>query len=233
MQRPTTPLRRTNSRLSDHEEHYPIEVSPLDNAIGDKVGELADGMATLDRNLKDLQIIHTNLNNFNESFSTLLYGLQMNAWCAEFHNGPRYCDFSRRKELAEMEERARESHLRAEQERRQLQLVQETPTRLPSEPSDGDVTYMRNDNSFVIQPPSSYQRQLPSRIPQSSRASRIRPPSSLRQPRGRGNYLRGGSRGVTGARGGSTLGRGGVYRPGSIGAETNTRGASTTTRRWI
>ncbi|KAG5363380.1 DASH complex subunit DAM1 [Yarrowia sp. B02] len=207
--RPTTPLRRSNSRQSDHEEHYPLAESALDSAIGEQMAELADGMAALDRNLKDLQVVHTHLNNFNESFSTLIYGLQMNAWCAEFHNGPRSCDFARRKEIEEMEERARQAQMQAERDRLALQ-VQETPTRLPSEPSDGDVTYMRNDNSFVIQP-GSYQNALPSRIPQSSRASRIRPPSSI-PPRGR-SYLRGGTRGVTGR------GRG--------------RGGSEATRRWL
>ncbi|RDW27325.1 DASH complex subunit DAM1 [Yarrowia lipolytica] len=223
MQRPTTPLRRSNSRQSDHEEHYPIVESVLDMAIGEQMAELADGMSALDRNLKDLQVIHTNLNNFNESFSTLIYGLQMNAWCAEFHNGPRSCDFARRKEVEEMEERARRAQMQAERDRMAMQQIQETPTRLPSEPSDGDVTYMRNDNSFIIQPPSSYQSQLPSRIPQSSRASRIRPPNSLRPPRGRGSYLRGGSRGVTGGRGSYTgVGRG-SGRPASEG----------TTRRWL
>lgn len=206
--RPTTPLRRSNSRQSDHEEHYPIRDSALDTAIGEQMGELAEGMSALDRNLKDLQVVHTNLNNFNESFSTLIYGLQMNAWCAEFHNGPRSCDFARRKELQEMEERTRQLQL----EKMAMQQVQETPTRLPSEPSDGDVTYMRNDNSFIIQPPSSYQHQLPSRIPQSNRKSRIRPPNSLRPPRGRGGYLRGGSRGVTGGRGGANVARGGEQK---------------------
>ena len=90
--RPTTPLRptsrtslrdsssakRQSSRdASDHAEN------PLKN-LEPAFAELADGMADLEANFMHLQLMHESLARFTEDFGSLLYGMNVNAFCVDF-----------------------------------------------------------------------------------------------------------------------------------------------------
>ncbi|ODQ63728.1 hypothetical protein NADFUDRAFT_84333 [Nadsonia fulvescens var. elongata DSM 6958] len=117
-QRPTTPHRRslTYSIAQAHTPtpHFPISglslPTPLETILlrppiktvrsNDSVEpnllpppqapltELMDGLADLDQNLQHIQSVHDCVNSFTESFSSLIYGLEMNAWCFEFKEAP-------------------------------------------------------------------------------------------------------------------------------------------------
>lgn len=100
--KPTTP--RTDRRhlhrssgvhlpsLSPKVHHYPIDADnlPMDSTeIVEKFTDIVQSMETLDTNMRDLCHIHDNLSNqFNESFSSFLYGLSMTMWCVDFPGCP-------------------------------------------------------------------------------------------------------------------------------------------------
>ena len=45
-------------------------------------------MADLEANFMHLQLMHESLSRFSESFAGFLYGLNMNAFCVDFVEGP-------------------------------------------------------------------------------------------------------------------------------------------------
>ncbi|KAH3898865.1 uncharacterized protein SCODWIG_03769 [Saccharomycodes ludwigii] len=58
--------------------------SPLNTRVIEHLSKLEDKLDTLSHNLTGLNIIHENLINFNESCSSLLYGMMCNSWCVDF-----------------------------------------------------------------------------------------------------------------------------------------------------
>ncbi|KAA8906284.1 DASH complex subunit Dam1-domain-containing protein [Sphaerosporella brunnea] len=83
--RPTTPLRRSNSRSGARQlsnESFPL------NALEPQFAELSDAMATLEANFHDLREMHDSISRFNENFSAFLYGLNLNAYCVDFPEAP-------------------------------------------------------------------------------------------------------------------------------------------------
>lgn len=90
--RPTTPLRpssRTSlrdsssvKRCSSHDASDPAE-NPLKD-LEPAFAELADGMADLEANFMHLQLMHESLARFTEDFGSLLYGMNVNAFCVDF-----------------------------------------------------------------------------------------------------------------------------------------------------
>ncbi|KAK9240084.1 dash complex subunit dam1 [Lipomyces kononenkoae] len=93
--RPTTPLRRSVSRpghtlaSSGLYSTFPLE------ALKPQLAELSDSLADLDTNFQYLEIMHENLARFTESFAAFLYGLEVNAWCVDFHEAPTIESFER------------------------------------------------------------------------------------------------------------------------------------------
>lgn len=45
-------------------------------------------MADLEANMMHFQLMHESLARFSESFASFLYGLNMNAFCVDFPEGP-------------------------------------------------------------------------------------------------------------------------------------------------
>ncbi|KAM0227642.1 hypothetical protein ACHAPO_011362 [Fusarium lateritium] len=88
--RPTTPLRpssRSSFRDSarggrDHDAPFPL------NTFEPAFAELSDAMADLEANMMHFQLMHESLARFSESFASFLYGLNMNAFCVDFPEGP-------------------------------------------------------------------------------------------------------------------------------------------------
>jgi DASH complex subunit DAM1 len=52
------------------------------------LAEFSDAMADLEANLLHLALLHESLARFGESFASFLYGLNVNAFCADFPEVP-------------------------------------------------------------------------------------------------------------------------------------------------
>ncbi|KAF6818405.1 DASH complex subunit Dam1 [Colletotrichum plurivorum] len=101
--RPTTPLRpssRSSLRESARESVHGGEIFPL-NAFEPAFAELSDAMADLEANMMHFQLMHESLARFSESFASFLYGLNMNAFCVDFPEGPVAESFRRAKQQEE------------------------------------------------------------------------------------------------------------------------------------
>ncbi|KAF8537172.1 DASH complex subunit Dam1-domain-containing protein, partial [Trichophaea hybrida] len=166
--RPTTPLRRPNSRSSIRqisEEAFPL------NALETQFAELADTMVTLESNFQDLQTMHESISRFNENFAAFLFGLNMNAFCIDFPEGPTAESFKR---VAEKE----------------AQFSSSGYPKPKNDYGDTETTFMTTDTSFVAEPPTveSTTPAPPSKTP----ARRV---PAVRGGRGRGRVGSGIARG--------------------------------------
>ncbi|KAM7207963.1 DASH complex subunit DAM1 [Naviculisporaceae sp. PSN 640] len=180
--RPTTPLRpssRSSFRESARESVTGDAPFPL-NAFEPAFAELSDAMADLEANMMHFQIMHESLARFSESFASFMYGLNMNAFCVDFPEGPIPESFKRMKQ---------------QEERRQG-----TASRFPEKTDlEGETTFMTTETSFVENPTSA--ARTPKRNPSVSRQSRVPPPSTSTSTRG-GTTTRGGQT-TRGGRGGT------------------------------
>ncbi|KAI3402043.1 hypothetical protein diail_4017 [Diaporthe ilicicola] len=177
--RPTTPL-RPSSRSSFRESAKASTGGggpsfPL-NAFEPAFAELSDAMSDLEANMVHFQLMHESLARFSESFASFMYGLNMNAFCVDYPEGP----------IAESFRRAKQ---REEQATTQLPDAKST-----GEP-EGETTFMTTDTSFVDNPSSSRAAgpkfQTPAPKP---RTSRVPAPSTRGGSQTRGG--RGGTRGT-------------------------------------
>ncbi|KAF5130478.1 DASH complex subunit DAM1 [Metarhizium anisopliae] len=95
--RPTTPL-RPSSRSSFRDSARNVRGGgaefPL-NVFEPAFAELSDAMADLEANMMHFQLMHESLARFSESFASFLYGLNMNAFCVDFPEGPIAESFAR------------------------------------------------------------------------------------------------------------------------------------------
>ncbi|KAJ4355110.1 DASH complex subunit dam1, partial [Neurospora sp. IMI 360204] len=73
------------------------------NAFEPAFAELADAMADLEANMMHFQLMHESLARFSEDFASFLYGLNMNAFCVDFPEGPLTESFKRMREKEERE----------------------------------------------------------------------------------------------------------------------------------
>ncbi|KAK0721396.1 DASH complex subunit Dam1-domain-containing protein [Apiosordaria backusii] len=191
--RPTTPLRpssRSSFRESARSSVQGDNASFPLNAFEPAFAELSDAMADLEANMMHFQLMHESLARFSESFASFLYGLNMNAFCVDFPEGPMAESFRRM--------RAREQEQQLQDQHQQQQS---------SDGFDGDPTFMTTDTSFVDNPPS-VKKPAP-KYSSTSRASRVPPPSVRGTASStRGGTARGGARGASsstrGTRGAST-----------------------------
>ncbi|PHH74666.1 hypothetical protein CDD82_4829 [Ophiocordyceps australis] len=177
--RPTTPLRpssRASLCQSAHSQGHNHGFSPV-NVLEPSFAELSDAMADLEANMMHFQLMHESLARFSESFASFLYGLNMNAFCVDFPEGPVNESFSR-----------------------------DRPHSHPRRPEiDTEATFMTTDTSFIESPlridkshgtrpsvaPEGRQSRLPyaSRGVSSSDKTTVRGrgrSSGLARPRGRG-----------------------------------------------
>ncbi|POR33958.1 Uncharacterized protein TPAR_05848 [Tolypocladium paradoxum] len=180
--RPTTPLRPSSrSSLRDSARSAGDGDAPFPlNTFEPAFAELSDAMADLEANMMHFQLMHESLARFSESFASFLYGLNMNAFCVDFPEGPIPESFRR--------------------DRQQQQDAQAGSTARSE--SDAEATFMTTDTSFVENPPTSTkpnpkpstpesrQSRLPFARGTSSRGrTNVRArgrPSGLARPRGRG-----------------------------------------------
>lgn len=101
--RPTTPLRpssRSSFRDSARNSVSGDAPFPL-NTFEPAFAELSDAVADLEANMMHFQLMHESLSRFNESFASFLYGLNMNAFCVDFPEGPVSESFKRARLLAQ------------------------------------------------------------------------------------------------------------------------------------
>ncbi|KAK4203602.1 putative DASH complex subunit DAM1 [Triangularia verruculosa] len=192
--RPTTPLRpssRSSFRESARSSVQGDNASFPLNAFEPAFAELSDAMADLEANMMHFQLMHESLARFSESFASFLYGLNMNAFCVDFPEGP-----------------VAESFKRARQREQEQQLHDQQQQHQSSDGFDGDPTFMTTDTSFAE--PASVKKPAP-KYSSTGRASRMPPPSVRGTSSTRGGTTRG-ARGASsstrGTRGTSNTARG-------------------------
>ncbi|KAI0475026.1 DASH complex subunit Dam1-domain-containing protein [Xylariaceae sp. FL0804] len=180
--RPTTPL-RPSSRSSFRESaqraagggrgDQPSQPSfPLE-AFEPAFGELADAVADLEANMMHFQLMHESLARFSESFASFLYGLNMNAFCVDFPEGP-----------------VPESFRRARQNDDDQPAVRSRSTERAD--IEGETTFMTTDTTFVENPPTTGKPTPKKFSTAETRQSRVPGPSrGGTQGRGRGASARG------------------------------------------
>ncbi|KAI1100432.1 DASH complex subunit Dam1-domain-containing protein [Jackrogersella minutella] len=180
--RPTTPLRpssRSSFRESAQRSVEGSEPFPL-NTFEPAFAELSDAVADLEVNMMNFQLMHESLARFSESFASFLYGLNMNAFCVDFQEGPIPESFRRMKLN---EEQAPAGRSRSAERGGEL---------------DGETTFMTTDTSFVENPPTVSKPTPKKFATPDARQSRV--PSSSRggtqQSRGRGGTGRGRTSGL-------------------------------------
>ncbi|KAI0836825.1 DASH complex subunit Dam1-domain-containing protein [Hypoxylon sp. FL0890] len=175
--RPTTPLRpssRSSFRESAQRSVEGSEPFPL-NIFEPAFAELSDAVADLEANMMHFQLMHESLARFSEDFASFLYGLNMNAFCVDFPEGPIAESFRR----AKLNEEQQPSTGRSRSVERGHEL-------------DGETTFMTTDTSFVEHPPTVSKPTPKKFATPDTRQSRL--PSSSRggtQSRGRGGTGRG------------------------------------------
>ncbi|KAK3985637.1 DASH complex subunit DAM1 [Cladorrhinum sp. PSN332] len=216
--RPTTPLRpssRSSFRDSARSSVQGDTASFPLNAFEPGFAELADAMADLEANMMHFQLMHESLARFSESFASFLYGLNMNAFCVDFPEGP-------------MTESFRRMKAKEEEESQRIQLGGSVPQERPMGGGlggalEGETTFMTTDTSFVDNPPTSGRPtpkfQTPART---GRQSRVPPPAV----RGTSSSTRGGTTTTRGGRGGTTTGTDTRGARGTGIARGTTRGRS-------
>ncbi|KAI1424252.1 DASH complex subunit Dam1-domain-containing protein [Xylaria sp. FL1777] len=156
--RPTTPLRpssRSSFRESAQRSVDGHEPFPL-NAFEPAFAELSDAIADLEANMMHFQLMHESLARFGESFASFLYGLNMNAFCVDFPEGPIAESFRRAKQSEEQPVRSRST------ERGEV---------------DGETTFMTTDMSFVENPPTASKPTPKKSAAPDPRQSRVPAPS--------------------------------------------------------
>ncbi|KAI5460263.1 DASH complex subunit Dam1-domain-containing protein [Mariannaea sp. PMI_226] len=171
--RPTTPLRPSSrSSFRDSARHAGSGDAPFPlNAFEPAFAELSDSMADLEANMMHFQLMHESLSRFTESFASFLYGLNMNAFCVDFPEGP----------VAES--------FRRERPTKQDQPV---PTNPPSRGDDGEMTFMQVTHPELLTTDTSFVEN-PSTTTKSSKFATPTPDTrQSRPPSTRGSSVRGG-----------------------------------------
>ncbi|PNH50928.1 hypothetical protein VD0002_g5349 [Verticillium dahliae] len=87
-------------------------------------------MADLEANMMHFQLMHESLSRFSESFASFLYGLNMNAFCVDFPEGPVAESFRRDRQHVD------------------LQATDPVPERPGRGDDDGETTFMTTDTPF-------------------------------------------------------------------------------------
>lgn len=179
------------------------------NAFEPAFAELSDSMADLEANMMHFQLMHESLARFSESFASFLYGLNMNAFCVDFPEGPMAESFRRMKTREEEEGLVHGA-----------MSGNEDNTRSGGGGGrdgggfDGETTFMTTDTSFIDNP-STFSKPTPKKgSAPTGRQSRVPPPAARGTTSTRGGTARGGRGGTTagnetrGTRGAGSVGRG-------------------------
>ncbi|KAI1469420.1 DASH complex subunit Dam1-domain-containing protein [Daldinia caldariorum] len=181
--RPTTPLRpssRSSFRESAQRSVQGGEPFPL-NAFEPAFAEFSDAMADLEANMMHFQLMHESLSRFSESFASFMYGLNMNAFCVDFPEGP-------------IPESFRRAKVREEQS--PVAVTRSRSTERGGE-FDGETTFMTTDTSFVENPPTLSKPTPKKFAAPDTRQSRVPAPSrGGSQSRGRTGTGRGRASGL-------------------------------------
>ncbi|KAI2603026.1 DASH complex subunit Dam1-domain-containing protein [Hypoxylon fragiforme] len=175
--RPTTPLRpssRSSFRESAQRSVEGSEPFPL-NVFEPAFAELSDAVADLEANMMHFQLMHESLARFSEDFASFLYGLNMNAFCVDFPEGP-----------------IAESFRRVKLNEDQQPTTGRSRSTERGEMMDGETTFMTTDTSFVENPPTVSKATPKKFATPDTRQSRMPGPSrGGTQSRGRAGTSRG------------------------------------------
>ncbi|KAL2151258.1 hypothetical protein VTH82DRAFT_6356 [Thermothelomyces myriococcoides] len=148
--RPTTPLRpssRSSFRDSARNSVQGESASFPLNAFEPAFAELSDAIADLEANMMHFQLMHESLARFSESFASFLYGLNMNAFCVDFPEGPITESFKRKK----LKEEEQQQNTTTPPERTSGEADAETTFIVKPPISSSCPFYNRSGNDVVVQ----------------------------------------------------------------------------------
>ncbi|ODV94276.1 hypothetical protein PACTADRAFT_51141 [Pachysolen tannophilus NRRL Y-2460] len=124
--RPSTPHRLMSRQPIPQQSpklHYPIEDNiPLSL---EQFQELAESLNVLEDNLIKVNFINESIVKFNESFSSLLYGLLINSYCTEFTEAPSREDFSKNQDALDSVIDRMETEIKNLEEEERLEIERE------------------------------------------------------------------------------------------------------------
>lgn len=174
--KPTTPKSRSRRQLQrssgvfgllpqSPKIHYPVDADnlPLESAANtERFEQLSDAMEELEVNMSNLQQIHDLISRgFNESFSSLLYGLSMTMWCVDFPGNPSKAQWEKLNLSNEIDERIHKLNERIKtlkQENQTLNIKLANNNKLKtnilknSKRTNIDDSFNSTDNSFINNP---------------------------------------------------------------------------------
>ncbi|EPY53359.1 DASH complex subunit Dam1 [Schizosaccharomyces cryophilus OY26] len=133
------------------ENKNPNAIPPNLQTFANSLAALDDGVNEFRKRMNQLSVTKQNLDSFNESFASFLYGLQINAFCVDYENAP----------LAESASLQKiKDQLKMEITSRQRQLSAPSSAGIGSgyshefNASTLDETFTTNDTSFIERPES-------------------------------------------------------------------------------
>lgn len=101
-------------------------------------------MADLEANMMHFQLMHESLSRFSESFASFLYGLNMNAFCVDFPEGPVAESFRRDRQHVDLQ--GKQYHL-AIKNTQESQKLTKRKQLTPSQKGPDEATMMEKQRS--------------------------------------------------------------------------------------
>lgn len=147
--------------------HYPVELEtlPLETeALQEKLGAVLDQFHELEKSMTQLHKIHGHiLDEFNESFASLIYGLLVTMWCVNFPHCPLKHWWEKRRDLEGVDSRLEDLQQRLEQKRAENADLKQKVALLKPKQSAREAARARRPwnrpparRSVKIQPPGQY-----------------------------------------------------------------------------
>lgn len=103
-------------------------------------------------NLENLEKLHTNFIQFNESVSSLIYGLNINAWCTEFQEAPSMESFSQKMKEDQIDMKiAQLSYKIGVLENNESKIPIRSVSHISSIPEVSDISLL-TEESFLVDP---------------------------------------------------------------------------------
>ncbi|WBW71595.1 DASH complex subunit Dam1 [Schizosaccharomyces osmophilus] len=133
------------------ENKDPDAIPPNLQTFANSLAALDDGVNEFRKRMNQLSVTKQNLDSFNESFASFLYGLQINAFCVDYENAPlaESASLQKIKDQLKMEVQSRQSQRNfASSSNNGNRYAQEMNT------SALDETFTTNDTSFIERPDS-------------------------------------------------------------------------------
>lgn len=108
---PVTPRKKLVATATDGSDFKNLESALCDSESRNLLEDMKNESFKLNAHLGELSEVHNNIVTFNNSFSSLLYGLKMNSWCVEFPEAPKTSSFKEDRSVPRPQPRSHSPHL--------------------------------------------------------------------------------------------------------------------------